>query len=58
MITKKKQLKYIENKPVVTSGEDGLQYGGGGERQVQPSRSKIGYKIVLYNTGNIANALL
>ena len=29
-----------------------------GERQVQTSGSKIGYKIVLYNTGKIADALL
>ena len=42
---------------MVTSGEGAAQFrGGGGE--VQTIECTIGYKDVLYNTGNIAHILL
>ena len=40
---------------MVTSGEEGRDNTGDGE--VQTVGCKIGYKDVLYHTGNIANVL-
>ena len=55
-IQKRSRLTDVEKKLAVTSEEEG-QYRGGGGWKVQTTGCKMGYKDVLYNTGNIANIL-